>query len=215
MEINSIGMPARLARKRDMVVAAIMGLFFGALAIPILINFEIKQAWLLILMAPISAGVFAMTLFVTYLATSSISSLYQFAKFSLVGALNSTVDFGALNSLILATGIVSGVRFIGIKSASATLAVINSYFWNKYWTFEGVTSGGSMMEFVAFLVVSLVGIGFNIVGAHIVVNVIGPPSQFPPKLWANIGALSAAVLTMFSNFLGYKFFVFRTPEQNH
>ena len=46
----------------------------------------------------------------------------------------------------------------------------------------------------------------------VIVNVIGAPTGFSTKLWANIGAISGAGLTLFTNFFGYKFFVFKkTP----
>jgi hypothetical protein len=32
------------------------------------------------------------------------------------------------------------------------------------------------------------------------------------KLWANVGAISGAGLTLFTNFFGYKFFVFRKAQ---
>jgi hypothetical protein len=43
------------------------------------------------------------------------------------------------------------------------------------------------------------------------VNVIGAPRGISIKLWANVGAISGAGLTLFTNFFGYKFFVFRKP----
>ena len=61
---------------------------------------------------------------------------FEFSKFAVVGVLNSGVDFGILNALMLITGLSSGAGFLAFKSISVTLGVINSYLWNKYWTFE-------------------------------------------------------------------------------
>src|ERR1019366_5689665 len=120
MHIKSSVSLNALPRKRDMMVACIVGFSFGAFSIPILLNLGIKPTSLLLLMPPVSGLVFIIVLFAAYAATSSISSVYQFAKFGLVGALNSSVDFGVMNSFILTTGVVSGTGFLGIKSASAT-----------------------------------------------------------------------------------------------
>jgi len=87
--------------------------------------------------------------------------------------------------------------------------VINSYLWNKYWTFDSSKSGAARRELVAFLVVTLVAVALNVVGADVIVNVVGAPRGISTKLWANVGAISGAGLTLFANFFGYKFFVFR------
>ena len=196
-------------RRGDIAIAALMGLSFGILAIPILLNLQTKRLAVLIALPPSCAVAFGAAFFTVYALVASSSSLYQIAKFGIVGALNSTVDFGIMNLLILLTGLTSGAGFLAIKSISASLGVTNSYLCNKYWTFERLTSAASLSELLSFLVVSLVGVGLNVLGAAVVVNVIGAPSSVSPRLWANIGALSAAALTMIANFLGYKYLVFR------
>ena len=82
---------------------------------------------------------------------------------------------------------------------------------NKYWTFEAPRSRGVQREFGAFLLVNLVGVGLNVAAAHVIVNVVGAPPGISTKLWANIGAVFGAGFTLFTNFFGYKFFVFRKP----
>ncbi len=112
---------------------------------------------------------------------------------------------------MLITGLSSGGGFLAFKSISVTLGVINSYLWNKYWTFNTSSSADARREFMAFMVVTLIAVGVNVAGADVIVNVIGAPAGFSTKLWANIGAISGAGLTLFTNFFGYKFFVFKRP----
>ncbi len=112
---------------------------------------------------------------------------------------------------MLITGLASGGAFLAFKSISVTLGVINSYIWNKYWTFAAAKSSDARRELVSFMVVTLIAVGVNVAGADVIVNVIGAPSGISSKLWANIGAISGAGLTLFTNFFGYKFFVFRKP----
>lgn len=201
------------ALARDVVLALIVGFATGALAIPVVINLGIDIKVPLLSAPFIIAFLFAAGLVVASLIADRIPSFFEFSKFAVVGVLNSGVDFGVLNSLILLTGLASGVAFIAFKSISVTLGVINSYLWNKYWTFQVDTSdaGAARREMVAFLVVTLAAVAVNVAGADVIVNVIGAPRGVSAKLWANVGAISGAGLTLFTNFFGYKFFVFKKP----
>jgi putative flippase GtrA len=200
------------ALARDIVLALIVGLLTGALAIPVVINLGLGTMIRvpLLLLPVIVAALFAIALLVASLVASRVPSLFEFSKFAVVGVLNSGVDFGILNLLMLMTGLSSGTAFLAFKSISVTLGVINSYLWNKYWTFKTSNSAAdARREFMAFMVVTLIAVGVNVAGADVIVNVIGAPAGFSTKLWANIGAISGAGLTLFTNFFGYKFFVFK------
>ena len=95
----------------------------------------------------------------------------------MVGVLNSGVDFGILNALMLITGHASGGAFLAFKSISVTLGVINSYIWNKYWTFAAAKSSDARRELFSFMVVTLIAVGVNVAGADVIVNVIGAPAE--------------------------------------
>jgi len=196
---------------RDTALALIVGFLTGALSIPVVINLGIAVGIPLLCLPLIAAALFAIALLVASLVADRVPSLFEFSKFAVVGVLNSGVDFGILNSLILITGVVSGAGFLAFKSVSVTLGVINSYLWNKYWTFDAVESPQARRELVAFLTVTLVAVALNVAGAHVIVNVVGAPHGISTKLWANVGAISGAGLTLFTNFFGYKFLVFRKP----
>jgi len=87
-------------------------------------------------------------------------------------------------------------------------ALVNSYFWNKFWTFRK-KEGGGVGEFCQFLLVSVVGFGINVGTATLVINVINPVGNFSPEQWANVGFLAATFLSLTWNFIGYKFWVFK------
>ena len=142
----------------------------------------------------------------------------QTIKFILVGILNTLIDLSVLNLLIFISGIASGLGYSVFKGISFIVAVINSYFLNKFWTFKSV--GGynkenlpaAGREFSQFFAVSLIGFGINVGVASLVVNVIGNPfvlSGISDKIWANVGAIMATFCGMTWNFLGYKFVVFK------
>jgi putative flippase GtrA len=132
----------------------------------------------------------------------------QFIKFLLVGVLNTGIDFGVLNLLMLSTGITSGIYYSVFKAISFICSVTNSYIWNKKWTFK---RGKSLekKEFSKFFIISLMAFGVNIGVASILVNIIGPVGGISSYVWANISALAATGFTTLINFFGYKYLVFK------
>lgn len=133
-----------------------------------------------------------------------METLRQVVKFGVVGVSNTLVDFAVLNFLIFFTGIASGTPFTAFKTISFTVAVSNSYFWNKRWTFRS-----EKKVFVQFLAVSVVGMLLNVGTASFVVNFVGPQFGLSEQVWANIGAIVGTLVVMTWNFLGYKLVVFR------
>ena len=135
----------------------------------------------------------------------------QFIKFLLVGVLNTGIDFGVLNLLMLSTGITSGIYYSVFKAISFICSVTNSYIWNKRWTFK---KGKSLekKEFSKFFIISLMAFGINIGVASVLVNIIGPVGGISPYVWANISALAAAGFTTLINFFGYKYLVFKDKK---
>lgn len=140
--------------------------------------------------------------------------IFQTAKFLQVGALNTFMDLGILNLLIAASGITAGIGFSVFKGFSFLLAITNSYFWNKHWTFRGkkeldqdfVEQG---KEFAQFLSVGGIGFILNVGVASIVVNFITPQFGLSEKAWPTVAALAGTFTVLTWNFLGYKLFVFR------
>lgn len=133
--------------------------------------------------------------------------LYQFYKFALVGTVNTLIDLSVLNFLITLTGFAAGWQFSVFKGVSFAVAVINSYFWNRIWTF-GRGRGAKIGEFSQFFLVTLGGLLINVGVASFLVNIVGPPYGITPRLWASIAALGSIAISMFWNFAGYKFIVF-------
>jgi len=136
----------------------------------------------------------------------------QFIKFVLVGLSNFVIAFGILNLLMFLTGITSGFYYSIFIAISFACAVINSYIWNKRWTFK---KGNKLekKEFSKFLTITLITFGLNIVLASALVNLVGPIGGISSYVWANISALAAASFTTLINFFGYKYLVFpNRPE---
>lgn len=144
-----------------------------------------------------------------HLIGKKIPVLFQLAKFVLVGALNTFVDLGILNLLMFIFAISTGWFYSMFKATSFICSVINSYFWNKFWTYEHKETRVGGKEFGKFFSVAGTGFLLNVGIASLVVNLIGPQFGISPEIWANIGAFVAIICVFMWNFLGYKFFVFK------
>ncbi|MEX0869825.1 MAG: GtrA family protein [Candidatus Spechtbacterales bacterium] len=150
-------------------------------------------------------------MYAAYFVGKKIKSIYEAAKFALVGALNTFVDLGVLNLLILLTSITAGSTFSVFKGLSFIIAVLNSYVWNKFWTFKSKKKSPEEIrkEFIQFFFVSVIGFFVNVATASFVVNMIGPQFGMAAEPWANIGALAGTFTVFIWNFIGYKFWVFK------
>lgn len=194
--------------KKDILVGSFIGFLVGVLVWGISLNLDIglPYLWLAPLVFPVLSGIGTA---VAAVLGKKVPVLFQAAKFLLVGALNTFVDLGILNLLIFVSGTASGLPFTFFKAISFTGAVLNSYVFNKFWTFGGAERKKLGAEFTQFVAVSLGGFLLNVGTASLVVNFLGPQFGFGETLWANVGALVATVVAMTWNFLGYKLLVFK------
>jgi len=147
--------------------------------------------------------------YATFKLASRKLAAFQFGKFIAVGQSNAAIDIGVLNLLILITDIDSGYSYSVFKATSFMFAVINSFFWNKFWSFQSKEKDRMGKQFVRFVTVALVGLLINVCVAHYVVNIIGPQWGLSSRIWANIGVLSSAVFSVFFDFFGFKVLVFK------
>lgn len=196
-------------KRSDIIIALVIGELIALFSLGILKNLGIESK-LIYWIWPIFVPLGSLTgLVIAHFIGKKLPILWQAAKFILVGALNTFVDLGVLNFIMLITAITTGPLYSVFKGASFVVAVINSYFWNKFWTFKKKESVNSKKEFTQFFAVSLIGFGINIGIASLVVNLIGPQFGLSKEIWANVGAIIAIPCVMTWNFLGYKFIVFK------
>ncbi len=137
----------------------------------------------------------------------------QFSKFIIVGGVNTGIDFAVLNSLIFLTGFTSGWQIFVLNCISFSVAVVNSYYMNKRWTFKeaaaGLATKDSSVQFSQFFVVSLIGITINGLILTGITTYIAAPFGLSDQLWANFAKLVATGASLVWNFIGYKLFVFK------
>lgn len=131
----------------------------------------------------------------------------QFSRFFLIGSVNAAIDFGILYGLIWMTGKATDGAYMLFKTISFTAATINSYVWNKFWTFKAGGSNGGVREVMRFIGVAVVSLTIN-VGVATLVVYAGPHFGFTDFEWAGIGAAVGAGMALLFSFTGYRLFVF-------
>jgi putative flippase GtrA len=195
--------------KRDFYFALAIGFVFGWLFLLPAKNLGAEITLFFISAAVLSFSVFSpLALFVTYILNRAVGGFFQFGKFAAVGALNTLIDLGVLNFLIILTGITGGIYFSVFKAGSFLAAVTNSYYMNKFWTFDS-RRPGTVHEYFRFTFFTFIGLLINVAVASFIVSVIGPLFEAEPKVLANVGALIATVVSLIWNFFAYKKFVFK------
>ncbi len=163
----------------------------------------------------------------------------QVLKFIVVGVLNTVVDLAVLNLLIWITDTGrTGWQYTLFKAISFTVAVINSYYFNRIWVFRGEETKRVGTEFTKFIVISVVGAFINVGVATLVVTfeegMVGFIHMIPLisptydwfvttlqgftspdfAVWPTVAALFGTLAGLVWNFLGYKFLVFTGKKKN-
>jgi len=83
--------------------------------------------------------------------------ILQLLRFGAIGVLNTALDFLILNFVSKTLGVDSGFKLGQINIAGFILAVIQSYYWNKYWAFD-TQSITLFKNFIRLLLVGGLGV---------------------------------------------------------
>ena len=208
---------------RDYWLGMIVGLLIGVMFMPVLKMAKADlYAQLRLAIIPFFLIGTPLGLAVCHIISKKIAFMWQFGKFLVTGIMNVLVDFGTLaivtvlfrnflqiNSTDTMLTVGAAITFYSLfKAVSFTVSNINSYFWNKYWTFD--KSGGKKSEFIQFFIVSIVGFLINVIVASVVFKNISPLAGMNYDQWSLIGAACGSIAGLFWNFFGYKFVVFKS-----
>lgn len=211
--------------KKDYAFGTAAGFIIGALLMPI---FQTAKPELFLSLKFFIIPIFTILVPVGLIVASWISRvvpiIWQLAKFIVIGLLNTLVDIGALAYMlylaslstnhiasndILFTLFIPVAFFTLYKSISFIIANVNSYFWNKYWTFEAVDEKKSSTEFIQFFIVSFIGFIINVAASSFIFSSFHQIGGMTPDQWALIGAAAGSISGLAWNFIGYKFIVFK------
>ncbi|WP_066325289.1 GtrA family protein [Anoxybacteroides amylolyticum] len=114
-------------------------------------------------------------------------------RFVIVGIGNTLVDFGVF---FLLTSI--GVPYVWAQLCSYSAGAINSYVWNRIWTFR-VQEKALVQQFFQFIILNLLSLGTTVVLLQLL-QLTGL-SLFMSKVTVTIAGMAI-------NFIGSRFWVF-------
>jgi putative flippase GtrA len=124
----------------------------------------------------------------------------QFVKFGIVGVSSTAIDWGVF---YLLSGLV-GPYYLVAKALSFLVAVVNSFFWNRRWTFRS-RSQEKTKEFGKFLFIYVLSMIINVGMMRLAVGSFH---------WRKIfGLIAATGFTMFWNFFANKFWIFKHSQK--
>lgn len=208
---------------KDVRLALVAGFLIGLLLLPILKTSkpDFYESFFLITI-PFFLVATPLGLIVAFQIGKKFSFVWQLGKFGVTGVLNTLVDLGILSLLTYSLGTYLEIDATGrifaalafptfyslYKSASFVLANVNSYYWNKYWTFKQADNG-KKTEFIQFLVVSIIGLFINVAVSSLVFHLAGAEGTLSQARWGLIGAATGSIVGLGWNFVGYKFIVFK------
>ena len=121
----------------------------------------------------------------------------QFFKFCVVGTIGAIIDIGGLYILVE----FFGLHYLLGAAISFTLAVINNYLLNKYWTFQN-KSKNHTKQFICFLLVSIGGLLINLGIMYLLVEIL--------FVWYLLAKAVASIIVLFWNFLMNKYITFKS-----
>lgn len=201
-------------KKTDYAIAILVGFFTGIFAVPTALNLGVRSVPILLGLPWAGAGLFAAGMAVAGFLARRMAFFAQFARFAAVGVLNTAIDFGILNLLSLASGVAGGFVVGGVNLPGFGAAVVNSYFWNKFWVFRDrdleKIREPMLADFPKFFSVTLVGLFLNS-GIVIVLTTYAPFfAALAASRRLNVAKAIATLANLAWNFAGYKFIVFRS-----
>ena len=127
----------------------------------------------------------------------------QFIKFALVGGSGTLVNLGVFSLIIFVWVKASGHRPLVVElfatAAAFCVAVVSNFTLNRRWTFRH--QGPIVQHFGRFFLVSLVGMGLNVLSYAALHGGLG--------IQEHLSELLAIAIVMPLNFVGSKWWAFR------
>ena len=144
-------------------------------------------------------------------ARSWIRFIGQLIRFSLVGGLNTFVDVLAFNLLVWGFPTQDSKLLVVYNSLAYAIGAVNSFLWNKVWTFKQ-HSQATNDQILRFALVTCMGIFCNDAFLWLATSILTSLS-LTSLLWVNVAKISAITGSVSVSYLGMRFSVFtRTDE---
>lgn len=127
----------------------------------------------------------------------------EVAKFGVVGGLGWVIDNGIY--IILHTSLMNGST-LKARVVSSSIAILFSWFANRYWTFRHRRGDRVWREFLVFIFVSLIGMAIAILCQYVSHYILGFKNLDADLI---SGGVVGLILGTIFRFLAYRFFVFK------
>lgn len=121
--------------------------------------------------------------------------ILQLARFGAIGVLNTALDFLILNFVSKTLEVTSGARLGGVNVPGFIFAVIQSYYWNKYWAFDS-NKISPLKNFVRLVLVGALGV------AALVLVLVGSQINAMPSYYLMV--LAAYLVAELALWFGFK-----------
>lgn len=199
-----------MTTKHDYAIGALIGFMAGIFLLPTVINLGLRDLGVLAAVPIVFPPLFLLGIWLGKFLSRWLLFLVQFSKFATVGFLNTAIDFGVLNLLSMATGVTAGFVLGGVNIPGFSLAIVNSYFWNKLWVFGDRGNENVLHDFPKFLGVTFIGLLINSALIVLTTTYIPPLFGVGESAWLNMAKAAATAVSLIWNFTGFKFLVFKT-----
>jgi putative flippase GtrA len=172
-----------------------------------------------------------MTTTVSSISRSKRKEFKRFFKFLVVGTTGFVVDFGVFNLLIRALGLAPVLA----QAVSFTLAAVNNFLWNRYWTYPDSRSKPILRQFGQFFVLSVIGLLirtpiFSLLSgpaqsivdsmaygpfAGLLTFAINTVHLTPHQIASNAALAGAVLVVLFWNFFSNRFITYGDVKLGH
>src|SRR5713226_1325249 len=145
------------------------------------------------------------------LGRQRVGLLVQLLRFCIVGGLNTFVDVLAFNLLVWGLPTHDSGLLVVYNSLAFMIGAINSFCWNKLWTFKQ-RSSATNDQLTRFALVTSLGIICNDAFLWLATTILNSLS-LNGFLWVNVAKISAIAGSVAVSYIGMRFSVFTKNEQ--
>jgi putative flippase GtrA len=144
------------------------------------------------------------------LGRQRVGLLVQLLRFCIVGGLNTFVDVLAFNLLVWGLPTHDSGLLVVYNSLAFTIGAVNSFCWNKLWTFKQ-RSSATNGQVTRFVLVTSLGIICNDAFLWLATTILNSLS-LNGFLWVNVAKISAIAGSVGVSYIGMRFSVFTKNE---
>ena len=140
----------------------------------------------------------------------------RFLKFAAVGVIGAAIDFGVMNTLTQAVGML----LVTAGTISFICAVVSNFIWNRFWTYPDSRSRSIARQLVMFFAVNIAGVAIRIPILHYmeqpmirVMEKLNFRTPFSPDFLAKNLTLALAVgIVMLWNFFVNRYWTYNDVD---